>query len=110
MGLTPVTARSGRLLARGRVVADGPATAIKAVVGGRTVRCTLPGADLAALRRLPGVTAVEAHGDGVTPRCTDSDAALRALLAAEPAARDIEVAGADLEAAFLSLTSEGAAR
>jgi ABC-2 type transport system ATP-binding protein len=93
------------LLARGRVVADGPATAIKAVVGGRTVRCTLPGADLAALRRLPGVTAADAHGDVVTLRCSDSDAALRALLAAEPAARDVEVAGADLEDAFLSLTT-----
>ena len=93
------------LLARGRVVADGPATAIKAVVGGRTVRCTLPGADLDALRRLPGVTAVEAHGDGVTLRCSDSDAALRALLAAELAAHDVEVAGADLEDAFISLTT-----
>ena len=94
------------LLAGGRVVADGPATAIKAVVGGRTVRCTLPGADLAALRRLPGVTAAEAHGDAVTLRCADSDAALRALLPAQPAARDIEVAGADLESAFLSLTGD----
>jgi ABC-2 type transport system ATP-binding protein len=93
------------LLARGRVVADGPATAIKAVVGGRTVRCTLPGADLAALRALPGVTAADVHGDGVTLRCSDSDAALRALLAAEPAARDLEVAGADLEDAFISLTT-----
>jgi ABC-2 type transport system ATP-binding protein len=98
------------LLARGRVVADGPATAVKAVVGGRTVRCTLPGADLDALRRLPGVTAADAHGDAVTLRCSDSDAALRALLAAEPAARDLEVAGADLEDAFISLTTEGADR
>jgi ABC-2 type transport system ATP-binding protein len=69
------------------------------------VRFTLPGADLDRLRRLPGVTAVDAHGDGVLLRCTDSDAALRALLAAEPAARDLEVAGADLEDAFISLTS-----
>jgi ABC-2 type transport system ATP-binding protein len=94
------------LLARGRVVADGPATAIKAVVGGRTVRFTLAGADLAALRRVPGVTAAEAHGDGVTLQSSDSDATLRALLAAEPAARDVEVAGADLESAFLTLTGD----
>jgi len=94
------------LLARGRVVADGPATAIKAVVGGRTVRFTLAGADLAALRRLPGVTAAEAHGDGVTLQSSDSDSTLRALLAAEPAARDVEVAGADLESAFLTLTGD----
>ena len=94
------------LMARGRVVADGPATAIKAVVGGRSIRCTLPGADLDALRALPGVTSVELRGDAVAIRAADSDAALRALLAAEPAARDVEVAGADLEDAFVALTSQ----
>jgi ABC-2 type transport system ATP-binding protein len=93
------------LMAAGKVVADGPATAIKAVVGGRTVRATLPGACELALRGLPGVSAVELHGDAVRLTCTDSDAALRALLAAEPTARDIEVGGADLEDAFVALTS-----
>jgi len=96
------------LLARGRVVADGPATAIKAVVGGRTIRATLPGADPDALRALPGVTSVEVHGDAVSVRSTDSDGALRALLSAQLAAHDVEVAGADLEEAFLSLTTSGA--
>ena len=96
------------LLARGRVVADGPATTIKSVVGGRTIRATLPGIDPAALRTLPGVTAVEVHGDAVSVRSTDSDAALRALLSTQPAAHDVEVAGADLEDAFLTLTSSGA--
>jgi ABC-2 type transport system ATP-binding protein len=96
------------LLAGGRVVADGPATAIKAVVGGRTIRVTLPGAAEAALAALPGVSAVERHGDAVRLACTDSDLALRALLAAEPTARDIEVGGADLEDAFVALTSPAA--
>src|SRR6185437_8778197 len=45
------------LMSRGEVVADGPATEIKAMVGGRTIRATLPGADLARLAALPGVTA-----------------------------------------------------
>jgi ABC-2 type transport system ATP-binding protein len=93
------------LMAAGRVVADGPATAIKAVVGGRSIRVTLPGADEAALATLPGVSAVERHGDAVRLTCTDSDLALRALLAAEPTARDVEVGGADLEDAFVALTS-----
>ena len=96
------------LLAGGTVVADGPATAIKAVVGGRTVRATLPGAAAADLQALPGVTAVEVHGDGIRLTCTDSDAALRALLAAFPGAEDLEVGGADLEDAFVALTSPGA--
>ena len=38
--------------------------------------------------------------------CPDSDAALRALLAEFPDARDIEVLGANLEAAFLALTGD----
>ncbi len=38
--------------------------------------------------------------------CGDSDAALRAFLAAYPAARDIEVRGAGLEEAFLELVAE----
>ena len=43
-----------------------------------------------------------------TLNCTDSDAAIRALLAAYPDARDIEIAAAGLEQAFLELTGDGA--
>jgi ABC-2 type transport system ATP-binding protein len=93
------------LLARGRVVADGPATQIKAAVDVRRIRCTLPGADPAALAALPGVRTVDTHGETVILSCGDADAALRALLAAEPTARDLEVTGARLEDAFLALTS-----
>jgi ABC-2 type transport system ATP-binding protein len=38
--------------------------------------------------------------------CSDSDAAVRALLAAYPEARDVEITGAGLEQAFLQLTGE----
>ena len=41
--------------------------------------------------------------------CSDSDAAIRALLDAHPEARDIEIAAAGLEQAFLELTGDGAA-
>ena len=94
------------LLARGQVVADGPATEIKAKVGGRTIRATLPGAGVAQLAALPGVTNAERHGDAVILTCADSDAALRALLGGFPAARDIEVHGSGLEEAFLALTAD----
>jgi ABC-2 type transport system ATP-binding protein len=97
------------LMAHGTVVADGPATEIKARVGLRTIRATLPAADLLALGALPGVTNVETRGDGVILNCADSDLALRALLPAFPAARDIEVSGAGLEEAFLQLTADAAA-
>jgi ABC-2 type transport system ATP-binding protein len=94
------------LMAHGRVVADGPATEIKATVGLRTIRATLPGADVAALSGLPGVTNVETRGEGVVLNCSDSDRALRAFLPAFPGARDIEVSGAGLEEAFLQLTGD----
>jgi len=93
------------LLARGKVVADGPATQIKATVDVRRIRCTLDEPDTDRLSRLPGVRTVDVHGDSVTLGCADADAALRALIATEPDARDFEVSGADLEDAFLALTS-----
>jgi ABC-2 type transport system ATP-binding protein len=96
------------LMAHGSVVADGPATEIKATVGLRTIRATLPDADVDALASLPGVTNVETRGEGIILNCADSDAALRALLARHPSARDIEVRGAGLEEAFLQLTGPAA--
>lgn len=97
------------LMASGQIVADGPTTEIKARVGTRTIRATLPDADGERLRALPGVGDVERHGDAVILRCPDSDAAIRALLAGYPTARDIEIAGAGLEEAFLELTADRAA-
>jgi ABC-2 type transport system ATP-binding protein len=93
------------LMAGGRVVADGPTTEVKAAVGGRTIRATVPGVDADELRLLPGVSTVEQHGAVMILRCVDSDAALRALLEGFPAARDFEVTGAGLEEAFLALTT-----
>jgi ABC-2 type transport system ATP-binding protein len=95
------------LIARGEIVADGPATEIKAQAGARSIRTTLPGADVEALGALPGVRSAQRHGDAVLLSCTDSDAALVALLAAFPGARDIEVTGGSLEEAFLELTAAG---
>ena len=100
------------LMARGRIVADGPATEIKARVSGRIIRATIPvagpagPADTAALAALPGVTNAERHGEAVILTCADSDLTLRALLSRFPAARDIEVAGAGIEEAFMALTAD----
>ena len=93
------------LMARGRVVADGPTTEIKAMVGTRTIRATLPLVALGELEALPGVTAAERRGEAIVLVCTDSDAAIRALLARHEDARDVEIGGAGLEQAFLQLTS-----
>jgi ABC-2 type transport system ATP-binding protein len=93
------------LLARGKIVADGPATEIKAKVRGQTIRATLPVADRAQLGGLPGVTSAERRGETVTLNCASSDDALRALLSRYPEARDIEVRGAGIEEAFFALTA-----
>jgi ABC-2 type transport system ATP-binding protein len=94
------------LMARGRVVADGSGTQIKAKVGGRTIRATLPGVDPGELSEVPGVTAADRRGDAVVLSCLDSDTALRALLGRYPAAHDIEVRAAGLDEAFLELTAD----
>ena len=94
------------LIAKGEVVADGPATEIKAKAASRTIRATLPDADIAALRALPGVRAADRHGDAIILSCSDADTALRALLGAFPGIRDIEVRGGNLEEAFMELTAE----
>jgi ABC-2 type transport system ATP-binding protein len=72
------------------------------------IRATLPGASIAELSALPGVSTAELRGEGVVLRCADSDAAVRALLDAHPQARDIEITGAGLEEAFIELTADGA--
>jgi ABC-2 type transport system ATP-binding protein len=94
------------LMSHGRVVADGPTGEIRARVGTRTIRATLPDADAATLAALPGVRAVDRRGEAVVLICTDSDEAIRALLERYPDARDIEIASAGLEDAFIELTAD----
>lgn len=95
------------LMRSGRVTADGSVAEVRSTVSGRTLRAVVPGGHHGALVALPGVTAVELRGDRVTMACADSDVALRALLAAHPAAHDIEIAAVGLEEAFLALTGDG---
>jgi ABC-2 type transport system ATP-binding protein len=92
------------VLAGGRVVADGTPTEIKARVGGRTVRFTLGDQPAAGLDRLPGVTEVEIHGTTALLQTTDPDATVQGLYGSGLRVRDLEIKGADLEDAFLSLT------
>jgi ABC-2 type transport system ATP-binding protein len=92
------------VMARGEVVADGPVTEIKARVGARVIKMTLPDVDLGVLARLPGVSNAERRGDAVVLACSDSDRAIRRVLASFDQARDIEVVGSGLEDAFLELT------
>jgi ABC-2 type transport system ATP-binding protein len=94
------------LMARGRIVADGPATEIKATVGLRMIRATLPDVELSELNTMDGVSSSDRRGDSVVLHCSDSDLAIRALLRAYPQVSDIEISGAGLEQAFLLLTGD----
>jgi ABC-2 type transport system ATP-binding protein len=94
------------LMANGLIVADGSSTEIKARVGGRLIRATLPAVDVVELAALPGVGQAARHGDTVELSCIDSDRAVRALLATYPDIRDIEIRGAALEDAFIELTAD----
>ncbi|MEU4534828.1 ABC transporter ATP-binding protein [Streptosporangium sp. NPDC023825] len=95
------------VIARGRIVADGTAAQIKAGSGGRVVRFVLGGQAVAGLDALPGVSAVEVSGDVATLRTADPDATVAALYRGTSLEiRDLRIAGADLEDAFLALTRE----
>lgn len=93
------------LVRSGAVVADGSAAAIKNLAAGRTVSATLPGADRSQLLAIPGVDTVEQRGDRILVHAKDSDAVARYLLTATPAI-DLEIAGHNLEDAFLALTGD----
>jgi ABC-2 type transport system ATP-binding protein len=93
------------LIRQGIVVADGTTAEIKNLASGRSVRATLPGANIEALRALPGVTHVEVRGEAVIVSCTDSDVVARHLLTAT-AARDLEISSMNLDAAFVALTGD----
>ncbi len=50
------------LMARGRIVADGSTASVKAMVGRRTVRATVPDAEVSIVSHLPGVSVAERRG------------------------------------------------
>ncbi|QXG75521.1 ABC transporter ATP-binding protein [Modestobacter sp. L9-4] len=95
----------------GRVLADGTASSIKSRIAGRTVRFRCPG-PRDGLAALPGVSTVGGDGDLVELATGDVEATLRALLGSRAVLPELEVRGATLEQAFLSLTTapDGAPR
>ena len=85
---------------QGRLRADGTLAEIRSLVPARRVRLSAP--------VLPGLTGVErsSHdGDRYELWTADSDALVRQLVHADAPFRDLEVATASLEDAFLALTA-----
>ena len=93
------------LIRKGQIVADGTASQIKSLASGRTVRATLPGADEATLRGIPGVDRIEVRGDTVLIHSADTDAVARHLLTTTDA-HDLEITARGLEEAFIALTGD----
>jgi ABC-2 type transport system ATP-binding protein len=96
------------VMAGGRLVADGPAAQLKATGADRTISFTPTG----ELRwdDLPGVTSVDRRGETVVLTTADPETTLRSLLADGGRLPGLEVRGASLEEAVLSLTSREALR
>jgi ABC-2 type transport system ATP-binding protein len=94
------------LMANGRIVADGTPGQIKARVGARTIRATLPDVEVSNLLGFNGVINAERHGPTVILTCSDSDRVLYELLSSYQTLTDIEVTGGSLEEAFVELTRE----
>jgi ABC-2 type transport system ATP-binding protein len=90
------------VVAGGRMVADGSAAQIKSGTAARTISFTATRDD--PLDFLPGVTALDRRGDVVTLTTSDPETTLRALLVEGRRLPDLEVRGASLEDAVLSLT------
>ncbi|KGN33147.1 ABC transporter ATP-binding protein [Knoellia sinensis KCTC 19936] len=91
------------LVSKGKVVADGTGSQVKALASGRTVRATWPAADVERLTALGGVDSVEVRGDTVHVHAKDTDTVARYLLS-ETNARDLEITARGLEEAFINLT------
>ena len=94
---------------RGRVVADGSPSEIKRSVARRRIRCATT-LDEARVADMPGVTRVERIGDHMEIVAAAPEAVLRAMFELDPGLHDLEVTGARLEEAFLSLTRRQATR
>jgi ABC-2 type transport system ATP-binding protein len=96
------------VVAGGRVIADGSTAEIRRFAASRTVTARVGGPDLAEaavlrLRDAAGVADVRREQDLLVVTATDSDAVARLLL--DLGARDLLIADADLEQAFVALTA-----
>ncbi|MFI1213647.1 ABC transporter ATP-binding protein [Streptomyces sp. NPDC020802] len=99
------------VLHRGRLLADGTASEIKAKAGARRISFDLDGPiDGSALRALPFLTALDISGHTVRIQSSDADATVHALYGLGVRPRNLEVAGLGLEQAFVAITAAEEAR
>lgn len=100
-------ARRTVVMHHGSIVADGDTATLRASLGGRTLRATLPpaSADLvASLREDAAISALDVDAGRITLRAPHSDAIAAKLLAA--GATELEITAPTLETAFTALTED----
>jgi ABC-2 type transport system ATP-binding protein len=98
-------ARRMVVIHRGRIIADGTPVEIKRRVGGAHVRFRAENVTEAELRALPHTQRVEALGAHIRLCTQQPEAVLAQLFQRGAQLHDLEVIGAGLEDAFLTLTS-----
>ena len=92
------------MLSAGSIVADGAPHQIKARVASKRIRCVtaLPAA---AIEALEGVSSVRRDGSATEIMVSDAERVVRQLLSRDAGLSGLEMSGAGLEEAFLTLTS-----
>jgi len=93
------------MIGRGRVIAEGTPAEIKARVVGRKVRCRTA-LSLAEVMALPGVRSARRDGELTELFAAEAERVVFELLSRDPSLSALEVRGADLEEAFLTLTQD----
>jgi ABC-2 type transport system ATP-binding protein len=91
---------------KGRLLADGTPSEIKARAGAKRISFRVDPVDETFLLQLPALVNLEIRHDLVQIQSSDSDRTLYALLDAGYRPREIEVSGLGLEQAFLAITAE----
>ena len=91
---------------KGRLLADGTPSEIKARAGAKRISFHLDQVDEPFLLGLPALVNVEVRHDLVQIQSSDSDRTLYAVLDAGYRPRDLEVSSLGLEQAFLAITAE----
>ncbi|GHH81401.1 ABC transporter ATP-binding protein [Streptomyces sulfonofaciens] len=96
------------VLHRGRLLADGSSTEIKARAGQRRIAFDLETVDEQVkekLRKLPFLSSIDISAETVRIQSTDADATVHAVYGQGLYPRNLEVAGLGLEQAFVAITA-----
>ncbi len=95
------------VLGKGKVVASGSVSEIRALVARQQITCVTSLA-IEEIQTWPGVEDVSRDQNGLRVTTRESEAVVRRLLAADPDLKRLEVRRAGLAEAFTELTQENA--